>query len=83
MRSSRNTGTSSSWIENSTPRLRSAGVVQVQDEGHAHRARLVVIGNQKVAANVQLAVVFRVEAGGFFDVLVHRVFREWTGRSTA
>jgi hypothetical protein len=46
----------------------------VQDEGHAHRARLVVVVDQKVAADVQLAVVFLVEAGGFLDVLVHRIF---------
>ena len=46
-----------------------------QDEGAAHRARGIFIGNQKVTANVQLAVVFFVKASGLFDVLVHRVFR--------
>jgi hypothetical protein len=49
-------------------------VDQVQDEGHAHRARLVVVGDQEVAADVQFAVVFLVEAGRLLDVLVHRVF---------
>jgi hypothetical protein len=34
---------------------------------------VVVVVNQEVAADVQLAVVFFVEAGGFLDVLVHRV----------
>jgi hypothetical protein len=47
---------------------------QVQDEGHAHGARLLVVVDQEVAADVQFAVVFLVEAGGLLDVLVHRVF---------
>ena len=37
-------------------------------------ARLVVVGDQEVGADVQLAVVFLVEAGRLLDVLVHRVF---------
>ena len=49
-------------------------VVLVQDKRHTHRAGLVFVGDQKVATNVQFAVVFFVEAGRFFDVLVHRVF---------
>ena len=50
------------------------GVVLVQDEGHAHAARVVLVVHQEVAADVQLAVVFLIEAGGFLDVLVGRVF---------
>jgi hypothetical protein len=61
-------------MENSTPWLLSVVVHQVQDEGHAHGARLVVVGDQEVAADVQVAVVFFVEARGLLDVLVHRVF---------
>ena len=51
-----------------------ARVDEVEDEGHPHRARVVVVVNQEVAADVQLAVVFFVKAGRFFDVLVHRIF---------
>ncbi|MCY1539614.1 hypothetical protein D9M68_752090 [compost metagenome] len=50
------------------------GVVLVEDEGDAHRARVFVVVDQEVGADVQLAVVFLVEAGRFLDVLVHRVF---------
>ena len=46
----------------------------IDDEGHAHLARLVKISHQKIAADVQIAVVFFVEAGRFLDVVVHRVF---------
>ena len=38
------------------------GVVLVQDEGDAHRTRVFVVIDQKVAANVQFAVVFFVKA---------------------
>ena len=50
-------------------------VDQVQDEGHTHRARLVHVGDQKVRADVQLAVVLFVKTCGLLDVLVHHVFR--------
>ena len=50
-------------------------VDEVQDEGGAHGARLIFIGYQEVAADVQLAVFFFVKTGGFFDVFVHRVIR--------
>ena len=46
----------------------------VQDEGDAYRAGILVIVDQKVAANMQFPVVFFIEASGLFDVLVHRVF---------
>ncbi len=48
-------------------------VDQVEDEGHAHRTGVVLVVDQEIAADMQLAVVFLVEAGGFLDVLVHRV----------
>ena len=54
-------------MENSTPCFELI-VDQVQDEGHAHTARLVVVVDEKVAADVQLAVVFFVEARRFLDV---------------
>jgi hypothetical protein len=50
------------------------GVVLVQDERNAHRARVFVVVDQEVGADVQLAVVFFIEAGRLLDVLVHRVF---------
>ena len=47
---------------------------QVEDEGDPYRARLGFVGNQKVGADVQLAVVFFVKACGLFNVHIHRVF---------
>ena len=49
-------------------------VLLVDDESHPHRAGLVLVCDQKVAANVQLTVVFFIKARRFFDVFVHRVF---------
>ena len=48
----------------------------IQNEGHTDLAWLLFISNQEVAANVQFAILFGVKPGGFFDVLVHRVFRD-------
>jgi len=48
-------------------------VDQVEDEGHARRARLATVVDQEVAADVQLAIVFLVKPGRLLDVLVHRV----------
>jgi len=50
------------------------GVVLVEDEGHADRARVLCVVDQEVRADVQFAVVFLEESGRFLDVLVHRVF---------
>jgi len=50
-----------------------AGVLLVQDEGHPHRARRVLVVDQEVGADMQLAVVLLEEARRFLDVLVHRV----------
>jgi hypothetical protein len=41
------------------------------------------VGDQEVAADVQLAVVFFVEAGRLLQVVVDRVVGESTGRNTA
>ena len=46
----------------------------VQNKGDAHGAWIGLISNQKIAADVQFAVVFGVKTGRFFDVLVHRIF---------
>ena len=50
------------------------GIHQVQNEGDPYGAGLVIIRNQEVAADMQLAVVFFVKTCGLFNVLVHRVF---------
>ena len=64
-RSRRNTGRSSACTENST--------LSPQDEGHAHVARRDVVVDQEVGADVQLAVVFFVEARRFLQVVVDDV----------
>ena len=47
--------------------------VAPQDEGHAHVARRDVVVDQEVGADVQLAVVFFVEARRFLEVVVDDV----------
>jgi hypothetical protein len=49
-------------------------VAGVEDEGHALRAGPLRVGDEKVAADVQLAAVFFIKAGGFLDVVVDGVF---------
>jgi hypothetical protein len=48
-------------------------VDQVEDEGDPDRARVFVVGDQEVAADVEFAVVLFIEAGRLLDVLVHRI----------
>jgi hypothetical protein len=45
----------------------------MQDEGHPHVARRHVVVDQEVRADVQLAVVFFVEAGRLLEVVVDDV----------
>ncbi|MPN38251.1 hypothetical protein SDC9_185775 [bioreactor metagenome] len=49
-------------------------VVLVDDEGHAHRAGVFVVVDQKVAADMQLAIVFFVKTRRLLDIVVHRIF---------
>jgi hypothetical protein len=47
----------------------------VQNKGDAHGAWRVFVGDQKVAANMELAIVLFVKTRRLFNVLVHGVLR--------
>jgi hypothetical protein len=50
--------------------------VAMEDEGDADVARRLAVVDQEVGADVQLAVVFLVEAGRFLEVVVDGVARD-------